>query len=106
MFIDLTGCGQRLCLLYGAGGRQCVETQEKRAPTEEIMNKLIVAGIAVVALSVSPAWALKHPHHAHHHMMKPAATNTTATQTTWPFGGVSDADKKAYARNKRDSGIK
>jgi len=58
------------------------------------MNRLIVAAIAVVALSVSPAWATKHPHHAHHHLMKPAATNTTATQTTWPFGGVSELTKR------------
>ncbi len=69
------------------------------------MNKLIVAGISVVSLLVSPAWAMKH-HHASHHMMKPAATTTAAPQTTWPFGGVSDADKKAYARNKRESVVK
>ncbi len=74
------------------------------------MNKLMVAGTAVVALSVSPALAMRPHHHAHaHHAMKPAATTAaanTAAQTTWPFGGVSDADKKAYARNKHDSGMK
>ena len=86
------------------------DPRETDAPTEEMMNKLIVAGIAVVALSVPPALAMRPHHHAHaHHVTKPAAATAaanTAPQTTWPFGGVSDSDKKAYARNKHDSGIK
>jgi hypothetical protein len=77
------------------------------------MNKLIIAGIAVVGLSMSPAWAMKYPHHAHHatarQATKPAASTVaanTAAQTTWPFGGASSADKELYARNKRESGVK
>lgn len=74
------------------------------------MNKLIIAGIAVASLSMSPAWAMKYPHHAHtHHANKPAASTaaaSTAAQPTWPFGGVSSADKEMYLRNKRESGVK
>jgi hypothetical protein len=74
------------------------------------MDKLIIPGITVVGLSMSPAWALKYPHHAHRgatHRVQPAAVAAnTAAQTTWPFGGVSDADKAMYARTKRESGVK
>jgi hypothetical protein len=74
------------------------------------MKKLIVASLAIVGLSVSPALAMKYPHHAHvHHAKKPAASTVaanTAPQATWPFGGVSSADKEMYARNKRESGVK
>jgi hypothetical protein len=74
------------------------------------MKKLIIAGIAVVGLSMAPASAIKYPHHAStHHAKKPAASTApanTMAQATWPFGGVSDADKAMYARNKRESGVK
>jgi len=74
------------------------------------MKKLIIASLAVVGLSMSPALAMKYPHHAHaHHAKKPAvstAAANTAAQTTWPFGAVSSADKEMYARNKRESGLK
>ena len=97
-------------LRYGAGADNPSRPKKNTLPKEEMMNKLIVAGMAVIALSLSPAFAMRPHHHAHaHHATKPAAATAaanTAAQTTWPFGGVSDADKKAYARNKRESGVK
>ncbi len=73
------------------------------------MNKLIIVGVAIIGLT-SPAWALKYPHHASAHHAKKPATSTAAAnmaaQTTWPFGGVSSADKEMYLRNKRESGLK
>jgi hypothetical protein len=67
-------------------------------------------GVAIIGLSMSPASALKYPHHASaRHPKKPAISTATAnvsSQTTWPFGGVSNADKEMYKRYKRGSGLK
>ena len=73
------------------------------------MTKMIIVSLAIVSLSTSAAWALKASHHAAHHAKKPAAStamNTSGPTTTWPFGGVSSADKEMYLRNKRESGVK
>jgi hypothetical protein len=66
------------------------------------MKKIIVVGLATVALSVSPALAKKHA-------AKPKAAAAAATSAPSPgpmMGQPSAADKEMYMKNKRDSGIK
>ena len=65
------------------------------------MKKIIVIGLATVALSTSPALAKKH-------MAKPKAPAAAATAPApGPMmGQPSAADKEMYMKNKRDSGIK
>jgi hypothetical protein len=65
------------------------------------MKKIIVIGLATVALSISPALAKKHA-------AKPKAP-AAATSAAGPgpmMGQPSAADKEMYMKNKRDSGIK
>ncbi|MEA2822602.1 MAG: hypothetical protein QOJ86_4606 [Bradyrhizobium sp.] len=66
------------------------------------MKKIIVIGLATVALSISPALAKKHA-------AKPKAPAAAATSAPSPgpmMGQPSAADKEMYMKNKRDSGIK
>jgi hypothetical protein len=66
------------------------------------MNKAIIVSLAILGLSTSAALAAKS-----HHAMKPAAAPaaTPAASETHIFQ-VSDADKKLYEKNKRESGMK
>jgi hypothetical protein len=66
------------------------------------MKKIIVIGLATVALSISPASAKKHA-------AKPKGPAAAATSTPSPgpmMGQPSAADKEMYMKNKRDSGMK
>ncbi len=62
------------------------------------MKKTIIA-FAVLSLSASAALAAKS-----HHAKKPAAAPAAAS-TPMPFA-PTEADKKLYAKNKHDSGMK
>jgi hypothetical protein len=65
------------------------------------MKKIILVGIAILAVSTSAALAKKHA-------VKPKApAAATSTSSTGPFmGQVSDADRALYMKNKHDSGVK
>jgi hypothetical protein len=65
------------------------------------MKKIIVVGLAILAVSTSPVFAKKH-------MAKPKAP-AAAASTPGPgpmMGQPSAADREMYMKNKRDSGIK
>jgi hypothetical protein len=67
------------------------------------MKKIIVIGLATVALSVSPALAKKHAAKP----KAPAAAAATSAPSAGPMmGQPSAADKEMYMKNKRDSGMK
>jgi hypothetical protein len=65
------------------------------------MKKIIVVGLAILAVSVSPALAKKHA-------AKPKAPAAAAsTGGAGPMmGQTSAADREMYMKNKRDSGVK
>jgi fucose 4-O-acetylase-like acetyltransferase len=67
------------------------------------MKKMILVGIAILAVSTSAALAKKHA-------MKPkASAAATSTSSAGPFmglGQVSAADHAMYMKNKHDSGMK
>lgn len=63
------------------------------------MKKIVVIGLAVLALSTSGALAAKKPK-----AMAAAAPAPAASPTM--MGQVSAADKAMYMKNKRDSGMK
>jgi hypothetical protein len=65
------------------------------------MNKAVIVSLAILGLSTSAALAAKS------HAKKPAAAPaaSAAAPETHLFQ-VSDADKKLYAKNKRESGMK
>jgi hypothetical protein len=65
------------------------------------MKKIIVVGLAIFAVSVSPALAKKHA-------AKPKApAAATSTGSTGPMmGQASAADRALYMKNKHDSGMK
>jgi glutamate-1-semialdehyde aminotransferase len=66
---------------------------------ELIMNKIIVVGLAILAVSTSAALAkAKKPKEA-------AATASTAS-TNPLLAGVSAADRELYKKNKAASGMK
>ena len=65
------------------------------------MKKIIVVGLAILAVSVSPALAKKH---AAKPKAPPAATSTGGPGPM--MGQPSAADKAMYMKNKHDSGIK
>jgi hypothetical protein len=73
-------------------------------PSRELsMKKILVVGLAILAVSTSGALAKK--------AAKPKAPATAAATTTGGgaplmFGQVSAADRELYKRNQRDSGIK
>lgn len=65
------------------------------------MKKIIVVGIAILAVSTSAAMAKKH------HMKKPMAAAATTTASTFPMMGQNNAANHAqYMKNKHNSGMK
>jgi hypothetical protein len=67
------------------------------------MKKILVVGLAILAVSTSGALAKK--------AAKPKAPAAAAATTTAPaspvmFGQVSAADRALYKKNQHDSGIK
>lgn len=65
------------------------------------MKKIIVAGLAILAMSTSPVLAKKHAAKP----KAPAAAASTATAGPM-LGQPSAADRALYMKNKRDSGMK
>jgi hypothetical protein len=67
------------------------------------MKKILVVGLAILAVSTSGALAKKAAK-----PKAPAAAATTSTGGSSPmmFGQVSAADRELYKKNQRDSGIK
>jgi hypothetical protein len=66
------------------------------------MNKAIIVSLAILGLSTSAALAAKS-----HHAKKPAAAPAaSAAAPATNIFQVSAADKKLYAKNKRESGVK
>ncbi|CAN7512617.1 hypothetical protein LJR220_004633 [Bradyrhizobium sp. LjRoot220] len=67
------------------------------------MTKAILVGLAIIAVSASPALAKKAKPKA----SAPAAA-ATSTTSPGPFMGapVSAADRALYEKNQRDSGMK
>ena len=63
------------------------------------MTKIIIACLAIVAVSASPALAKKSK-------PKAAAAATTTASAGPVIGQVSAADRALYAKNQRDSGMK
>jgi hypothetical protein len=67
------------------------------------MKKMILVGLAILAVSTSAATAKKHA-------MKPkASAEAASTSSAGPFmglGQVSAADRAMYMKNKHDSGMK
>ena len=65
------------------------------------MKKIVLVGLAILAVSTSPALAKKHA-------MKPKAPAAAAsTGSAGPMMGQgSAADREMYMKNKRDSGMK
>ena len=64
------------------------------------MKKIILVGVAILAVSTSAALAksVKKPN-------APAAATSTASANPL-MGKVSDADRALYKKNKHDSGVK
>jgi hypothetical protein len=65
------------------------------------MKKIILVGLAILAVSTSAALAKSHA-------KKPkAAAAAMTTASAGPLmGQVSDADRALYKKNKHDSGVK
>ena len=66
------------------------------------MKKIIVVGLAILAVSTSPVLAKKH-------MAKPKAPTAAAASAPGAgpmMGQPSAADKAMYMKNKHDSGMK
>jgi len=66
------------------------------------MKKILVVGLAILAVSTTGALAQKAKPKA---AAAATATNTAAS-TPLMFGQVSAADRELYKKNQRDSGIK
>jgi hypothetical protein len=65
------------------------------------MKKIILVGIAILAVSTSAALAKKH------HMKKPMAPAATSAASSGPMmGQPTAADHAQYLKNKHDSGMK
>ena len=64
------------------------------------MKKIILVGLAILAVSFSPALAKGKA------KPKAAAAATSATSAMPVIGQVSAADKALYKKNKHDSGMK
>ena len=62
------------------------------------MKKIVVIGLAILAVSTSGALAKK--------AMKPKADAAAATASPGPMMQPSAADKAMYMKNKHDSGMK
>ena len=67
------------------------------------MKKIIVVGLAILAVSTSPVLAKKH---AAKPKAPPAAAASAPTAGPMMMGQPSAADKAMYMKNKRDSGMK
>jgi hypothetical protein len=70
-------------------------------PRELSMKKIILVGLAILAVSTSGAFAK--------HAMKPkaaAAAATTASPGPMMMGQVSAADRAMYKKNRHDAGMK
>jgi len=70
-------------------------------PRELSMKKVILVGLAILAVSTSGALAKKAAK-----PKAPAATATTASAAPPMAGQVSAADRALYEKNQRDSGMK
>jgi hypothetical protein len=72
-----------------------------RFSRELSMKKIILVGLAILAVSTSAALAKSHA-------KKPKAeAAATSTSSAGPLmGQVSDADRALYVKNKHDSGVK
>jgi hypothetical protein len=67
------------------------------------MKKIIVVGLAILAISTSPVLAKKHAAKP----KAPAAAAATSTGSAGPMmGQPSAADRAMYMKNKHDSGMK
>jgi hypothetical protein len=63
------------------------------------MKKITLVGLAILAVSISPALAKGKA--------KPKAAAATSTASAMPvIGQVSVADRALYKKNKHDSGVK
>jgi hypothetical protein len=63
------------------------------------MKKITLVGLAILAVSISPALAKGKA--------KPKAAAATSTASAMPvIGQVSAADRALYKKNKHDSGVK
>ena len=63
------------------------------------MKKITLVGLAILAVSISPALAKGKA--------KPKAAAATSTASAMPvIGQVSAADLALYKKNKQDSGVK
>jgi hypothetical protein len=67
------------------------------------MKKIILVGLAILAVSTSGALAKKAKPKA---PAAAAATTTTGGAAPLMLGQVSAADRELYKKNQRDSGIK
>ena len=65
------------------------------------MKKIILVGLAILAVSTSAALAKSHAKKP----KAPAAAMSTASPSPL-MGQVSDADRALYVKNKHDSGVK
>jgi hypothetical protein len=64
------------------------------------MKKIVVVGLAILAVSTSPVLAKKHA-------AKPKAPAAASTGSASPMMyQPSAADREMYMKNKRDSGMK
>ena len=63
------------------------------------MKKIILVGLAILAVSTSGALAKKH-------MAKPKAAAAAPAAPAGPMMQPSAADKAMYMKNKHDSGMK
>jgi hypothetical protein len=66
------------------------------------MKKIIVVGLAILAVSTSPVLAKKHAAKP----KAPAAAATPASAGPMMIGQPSAADRAMYMKNKHDSGMK
>ena len=64
------------------------------------MKKITIVGLAILAVSISPALAKGKA------KPKAAAAATSTAMAMPPIGQVSAADKALYKKSKRESGVK
>ena len=70
------------------------------------MKKIIVIGLATVALSISPALAKKHAAKPKAPAAAAATTTNTGGAAPLMMGQVSAADRELYEKSQRESGMK
>jgi hypothetical protein len=66
------------------------------------MNKSILVGLAILAVSTSAALAAHRTHHSH--AMNAHAAVPATPSPAMAIGGVSSSDHTTYMRNLHDSG--